>query len=308
MENYKPFNDFNQALELYQIDSSMKNTLQAYSSIADENMNTILDSLYAWGPFQNEFNNTLSKEQLSQVKHLQEVHWRDFFKCELNGQYVEKRIEEGKTYAEIGLAPQVYCAITNFVMSMWLQLIRSNDKLKKIQPEQLIESIHKLTMFDLALVLDIYTNVAKGTIREQTRALIELSIPIIQLWDGILLLPIVGILDSARAKNLSDCLLNQIAKLSSKASILDIAGMPSVDSAVASHLIKITRATKLLGCNCIISGISPEVAHTIVQLGIDLSTIHTTSTLQDAFQLALKMSDQSISATVKSNSTHSNGE
>lgn len=114
------------------------------------------------------------------------------------------------------------------------------------------------------------------------------AIPVNILWDGVLLVPIVGVLDSERSQNLIESLLETIVRTEARFAILDILGVASVDSAVAAHLIKITRASRLVGCTTIITGISPSVAQSIVQLGIDLGDVVTQGTLRDGLELAMK--------------------
>jgi rsbT co-antagonist protein RsbR len=119
-------------------------------------------------------------------------------------------------------------------------------------------------------------------LEEQSRTNREISTPAIELWDRVLILPVLGVIDSMRAQQMTDTMLNKIKETSSKVIILDIQGVAAVDTAVANHLIKITKATRLMGCQCIISGISPAVANTIVQLGIDMGDVKTNATLREA--------------------------
>jgi len=114
----------------------------------------------------------------------------------------------------------------------------------------------------------------------------EISTPVIVLWQDILAIPLIGTVDSKRAQQIMEVILNKILATESKIVILDILGVPTVDSAVASHLIKISQAAKLMGCECIISGISPAVAQTLVRLGIGLGDIITTTTMKDALDLS----------------------
>jgi len=129
----------------------------------------------------------------------------------------------------------------------------------------------------------------ENRLREQSHTIREMSTPTIKLWEGVLVLPVVGVVDSVRAQHMMESMLNKIAETYSKVIILDIHGVAAVDTAVANHLIKITKATKLMGCECILSGISPAVAQTIIQLGIDMESINTKSTLSDALLQAFIM-------------------
>ena len=126
----------------------------------------------------------------------------------------------------------------------------------------------------------------EGVILRQTDEITEISTPVIRVWDGILALPIIGTLDNARTQTVMENLLQEIVESSSTIAILDISGVPAVDSLVAQHLIKTVAATRLMGAECIISGIRPEIAQTIVHLGIDLSNIVTKASLASALQYA----------------------
>jgi rsbT co-antagonist protein RsbR len=126
-------------------------------------------------------------------------------------------------------------------------------------------------------------------LQEQSRTIMEISTPVIKLWDRVIVLPVVGVVDSLRAQQMMQTMLKKITETNAKVIILDIAGVATVDTAVANHLIKIAKATKLMGCRCIISGISPAVAETLVQLGIELGDVTTNSTLQDSLADAFAM-------------------
>lgn len=145
-------------------------------------------------------------------------------------------------------------------------------------------------------ILDITQQVVnEAKLREQSKTIMEISTPAISLWDGIIVLPLVGVVDSMRAQQMMHAMLTKIKETSAKIIILDIQGVAAVDTAVANHLIKITKATKLMGCRCIISGISPAVAETIVQLGIELGDVSTNATLKDALADAFSALQLNIS-------------
>ena len=126
-------------------------------------------------------------------------------------------------------------------------------------------------------------------ILRQTSEITEISTPVIRVWDGILALPIIGTLDSSRTQVVMENLLQEIVESGSTIAILDISGVPAVDSLVAQHLIKTVAATRLMGAECIISGIRPEIAQTVVHLGIDLSNIITKATLASALAYSFKI-------------------
>ncbi len=135
----------------------------------------------------------------------------------------------------------------------------------------------------LEYIVDITERVRdEKRMEEQSQTIRKISTPAIELWDRVLIIPILGVIDSMRAQQITDTMLYKIKETSSKVIILDIEGVAAVDTAVANHLMKITKATRLMGCQCIISGISVPVANTIVQLGIDMGDIKTNSTLKEA--------------------------
>jgi rsbT co-antagonist protein RsbR len=124
--------------------------------------------------------------------------------------------------------------------------------------------------------------------------MLELSTPVVKLWEGILALPLIGTLDSARTQVVMENLLQRIVETGSSTAIIDITGVPTVDTQTAQHLLKTVTAIRMMGADCIISGIRPQIAQTMVHLGIDLQGVMTKATLADALALALKQSGLSI--------------
>ena len=141
---------------------------------------------------------------------------------------------------------------------------------------------------------EIYQKTREEVIIRQQRELLELSTPVVQLWDDILALPLVGTLDSARAQVVMETLLQKIVETEAAIAIIDITGVPTVDTLVAQHLLKTIAATRLMGADAILSGIRPQIAQTIVHLGVDLGEVVTKATLADAFAVALKRTGAKI--------------
>src|SRR5579871_356081 len=137
---------------------------------------------------------------------------------------------------------------------------------------------------------DAYITSREETIRRQQEEMLELSTPVVKLWEGILALPLIGTLDSARTQVVMESLLESIVQTNSQVAIIDITGVPTVDTVVAQHLLKTVTAARLMGADCIISGVRPQIAQTIVHLGINLLDITTKATLSDAFGIALQRS------------------
>jgi len=151
-------------------------------------------------------------------------------------------------------------------------------------------------MWNASVVLDrlglytteVYQKSREEVIVHQQREMLELSTPVVQLWQGVLGLPLIGTLDSARTQVVMENLLRSIVETGATIAVIDITGVPTVDTLVAQHLLKTVAAARLMGADCIISGIRPQIAQTIVHLGVDLNAVTTKATLADAFAVALQ--------------------
>ena len=140
---------------------------------------------------------------------------------------------------------------------------------------------------------EVFQQSRDDIIRRQAQELLELSTPVVELWHKILALPLIGTLDSERTQTVMENLLNHIVKSGAEIAIIDITGVPTVDTLVAQHLIKTVSAARLMGADCIISGIRPQIAQTIVHLGLQLDVV-SKATMADAFALALKRTGQTV--------------
>jgi rsbT co-antagonist protein RsbR len=163
--------------------------------------------------------------------------------------------------------------------------------------EALADDVWRLTV--LLDTLGLYTTEVHQKGREevlvrQQQEMLELSTPVVQLWEGILALPLIGTLDSARTQVVMENLLQKIVATGAGIAIIDITGVPTVDTLVAQHLLKTVAAARLMGADCIISGIRPQIAQTIVHLGVDLGNVITKATLADAFAIALAKAGTSL--------------
>lgn len=192
-----------------------------------------------------------------------------------------ERAKQGFSPRETGL----------FVISLKEALLSLLQEEIPNDPKTLYEESLKLGRLMDHFVINSFETFIKGreeVILRQTDEIAEISTPVIRIWDGILALPIIGTLDSSRTQIIMEGLLNEIVTTGSSITILDISGVPAVDSLVAQHLIKTVSATRLMGAECIISGIRPEIAQTIVHLGINLADIITKATLASALQYAFQ--------------------
>lgn len=184
-----------------------------------------------------------------------------------------------------------------FVLSLKQPVFAVIRKELAATPDAMFDEIWKAsTLLDkLALVTaDAFQASREKFIARQQEELMELSTPVVKLWEGILALPIIGTLDSARTQVVMESLLQAVVQTNSRVAIIDITGVPTVDTLVAQHLLKTITAARLMGADCIISGVRPQIAQTIVHLGIDLAGVITKAKLADAFALALTRTNQAV--------------
>ncbi|MBD1942477.1 STAS domain-containing protein [Coleofasciculus sp. FACHB-712] len=217
---------------------------------------------------------------------IKSTEWRSV--REMLGSISRSRSQKGFTPSETA----------TFVFSL-KQPLFSRLRLELAQDsESLLEEIWSVTTLLDKLGLwttESYQKAREEVILRQQEELMELSTPVVKLWEGILALPIIGTLDSARTQVMMESLLQKIVETGSEVAIIDITGVPTVDTLTAQHLLKTVTAARLMGADCILSGIRPQIAQTIVYLGVDLADVITKASLCDAFALALKRTGATIS-------------
>ena len=226
-------------------------------------------------------------KKLERIMVLQKAYWISFFEANLDANWFASRIHVGAVHANIDLPNDIYFA---GVSMSGKSLV---DALHSIKPgvknvDEIINSMMKLIFMDSFVVIEEISRTQREKITESSKALMEMSTPVTPIWEGILLLPLLGIIDSTRTQDIMNKTLSEIAKSRAKVFVMDISGVSAMDTAVANQLIKITKATQLMGCETIISGVSPAIARTLVELGINIGEVRTTATLRDSFELALR--------------------
>jgi rsbT co-antagonist protein RsbR len=192
--------------------------------------------------------------------------------------------------------------LNNISSAPWQPLKDLLASLSAKDAEQLFEGFSTIDDFLDKLALhttDAYIHGRDQVIQRQQEEMLELSTPVVTLWEGIVALPLIGTLDSARTQVVMESLLQAIVQTNSRFAIIDITGVPTVDTLVAQHLLKTITAARLMGAECILSGIRPQIAQTIVHLGINLEDIITKARLADAFRLALERSGRAVTRIAK---------
>ncbi len=222
---------------------------------------------------------------------------RDYFlglfagRCDLA--YVEDRLRVGIAHERIGLSTKWYLgAYRKYLQDILGALFQELPDPSEARAA--FASIQKLVYFDVVIASDTYLAAKMDALERHQAAIRELSTPVIRVHDRILLLPLVGAIDSLRADQVMDSVLLNVSEAQARCIIMDIAGVPVVDTKVADNLVKTTAAVRLLGAETILTGITAQVARTIVQLGVDISGMHTRSRLSEGIELALSLVGKSI--------------
>jgi rsbT co-antagonist protein RsbR len=207
--------------------------------------------------------------------------------------------ELSRSRAQLGFSSS---ETATFVFSLKKPLFSALRKELKADGEALARELWATTVLLDTLGLyttEVYQQSREEVIARQQKELLELSTPVVELWQDVLALPLVGTLDSNRTQIVMESLLQKIVSTGASIAIIDITGVPTVDTLVAQHLLKTVAATRLMGADCIISGIRPQIAQTIVHLGVNLGEVTTKATLADAFEVALRRTGASLTGSGK---------
>lgn len=230
------------------------------------------------------------------VKALQKKYFLGLFTGVVDLAYVEDRLRIGVAHERIGMPQKFYLgSYSKYLQLVMSRLEREFSDAKKVH--ELFESIQKLVFFDMALAVDTYRAASMEALARHERAIREMSTPVIRVHERVLLMPLVGTIDTRRAQQVMETVLSAVVTEKAKAVILDIAGVPVVDTRVADHLLQANAAIKLVGAAAIITGISGTIARTLVQLGVDVSSMKTESTLADGIAFALSLVGKQIAST-----------
>jgi rsbT co-antagonist protein RsbR len=233
---------------------------------------------------------------LARVKRMQNTYFLGLFSGNYDLNYIRDRLRVGAAHERIGMPPKLYLGAYRRYLALIHARLLDHFKGNELEASTALSSIEKIIFFDMALAFDTYIAAYLETVTRHQAAIRELSTPVIKVHDRILLLPIVGTVDTQRAHQIMETVLVQIVEQQAKVMILDIAGVPVVDTKVADHILKTTAAVQLLGSQTILTGISASVARTVVQLGVEITRMHTRSKLSEGIELALSIVGKQISS------------
>lgn len=230
---------------------------------------------------------------LQRALNAQKRYFLELFSGECDLKYVENRLRVGTTHQRIGVAPKWYLG----AYAHYLRLIATRlftDRGHSAETLRDYTSIQKIVYFDMSIAIETYITASLDALDRHQLAIRELSTPVIQVHERVLLLPLIGTIDTVRAMQVMENVLMRVVEVQAKVLIMDIAGVAVVDTRVAQHLLQTTEAVRLLGASTILTGIRAQVAQTLVQLGVDLSAMHSRANLQEGLELALVMTGKVI--------------
>lgn len=244
----------------------------------------VFDELYDWMRQHEDFTPYYPEELIAALAANEELFWKNTVEGRFNEDYIATEKAYGQKFAQTGIPLEAYIAVLLAFHEFMYQAYQRQG----LASVELMMAFKKLSQASIEIITSLYSDTNLKRLEEQNEALRERSTPVAEIWNGILLLPLVGFIDSKRAKDMMESMLSNVSEKQAKVFILDISGVAIIDTAVANHLIKMTKASRLMGCNCIISGISGSIAQTIVELGIQIDEIQTTGSMRDALALAMK--------------------
>jgi rsbT co-antagonist protein RsbR len=226
---------------------------------------------------------------LARVKQLQKEYFVRLTEGDYGASYVENRLKIGAAHERVGLEPQWYLGMYSFYLRAVARRLEEAFGVERGKAFSSFLSLMKLVFFDIGLAVETYVQAREATMRKQQEAIRELSTPVLQIRERLLLLPIIGVIDTHRARLITDSLLRAIRANRAKVVVMDVTGVATIDSKVANHIIQTVTAAGLMGASVIVTGLSSDVAQALVALGLDLGKLNTVGDLQGGIEEAERL-------------------
>ena len=219
-------------------------------------------------------------DMLEDAKRLKRAHLIAMAAGEYGKSYVAERVRLAALYGQAGLDTRIFLGAYNDLLTqIGADILRAADG-DRLSAYRTFVSLKKISTFDMAIIIDVLLDERERTIHEQQKAIRELSTPVLQLLEGLLILPIIGAIDSERARQLTAALLGAIRATRARVVVMDVTGVGAMDTRVSNHFIQTVTAARMMGATVIMSGLAPSVAQSLVTLGVDLGAIETVGDLQ----------------------------
>jgi rsbT co-antagonist protein RsbR len=272
------------------IDTSDLERIRELAPFADEIADTVIEQFYthilSFAKAAVMFGDT---DTIERVKAAQKRYFKELTAANCDENYVRERVRIGQIHERSGIGPDLYIGAYDYYLNQLGKLLLQKQSSEPARAFELYLSLQKMAHFDMALALETFVSARERTIEAQQREISELPTPVLKLKQGLLLIPVVGSLDSYRARSLTIELLTSIKEFQAKVLVLDITGVSAVDSAVANHLLQTMTAARLMGAHSIMTGISPIVAQALVKIGVDGTALNTFGDLQRGIEQAERL-------------------
>lgn len=281
------------AFAWFDLTDSDKTRASLLGPISDEVADEIIEGFYTHLlNFEDAARRFSSDTQIERTKSAQKRYFRELISGQMDDAYLADRRRIGRIHEAAGVTPTMYLGAYAFYLNRLGHLILDRMADDPDTAFKLYLSVQKIAHFDMSLALETYVGTREQKIDAQQREMGELSTPVLKLRDGLLLIPVVGELSESRAHTLTVALLAGIRDYRARVVVLDITGVSFVDSAVANHLIQAILAAKLMGAKSILTGVSPDVAQSLVRLGVSIVSLYTAGDLESGIREA----EQTLSA------------
>ncbi|WP_172328366.1 protoglobin domain-containing protein [Mangrovicoccus sp. HB161399] len=279
-------------LRWFDITETDRRQAEALAVTADELAEPIIEDFYAHLlSFEDARRHFRGEEQIARVKQGQLKYFRELVSASLDEDYVRNRRRIGQIHERAGVTPTLYVGAYAYYLHRLGHRVMAKMQDDPAHALPLLLSLIKIAHFDMSQALETYVEAREATIEQREREMSELPTPVLKLRDGLLLIPVVGTLDSYRARSLTVKLLEGIRDHRARAVVLDITGVAAVDSAVANHLIQTMTAARLMGASSVLTGLSAEVAQALVKIGVTGEALRTAGDLQHGIEMAERMLD-----------------
>ncbi|GAA0528062.1 rsbT co-antagonist protein RsbR [Rhizomicrobium palustre] len=281
--------------QFLQFDDGDEENLKSINELARRYAQSVIDDFYEHLlSFEDTATFFSDPATLEHVKNAQQQYFLRLTQGNYDLAYAKDRLRIGAVHERVGLPVKAYLGMYNFYLRAVANRLAEAYASDPQKSWTAFLSLMKLTFLDIGLAIDTYIDSSEQTIREQREAIQELPTPVLPFRDGMLLVPVIGLISGERARQLTEQLLMAIRNNRAKAVVIDVTGVQAVDSRVANHIVQTVEAARLMGATAIIAGVSPEIAQTMVTLGIDLGRMMTVGDLQSGIEEADKLAGYSL--------------
>jgi rsbT co-antagonist protein RsbR len=231
---------------------------------------------------------------LRRVKKLQKAYFLQLTQGDYGEAYLVHRLHIGQVHQQIGLEPRWYMGAYSLYMQLAFPHVMAAFSHDVAKGQRVFLALPKIITLDKELAITTYIAASEAIISAQSREILEIATPVIQVWPGVVAVPLIGTLDSQRAQQFTERLLERIVEMRASVALVDITGVPMMDTRTAQYLLEAISAVRLLGAQVILTGVRPAIAQTLVHLGIDLTSVATRPSLEAGLRLGLDMLDLQV--------------